>query len=582
MNNKLNYFTSIKFLSKYIKKYKKNFILFYVGELFNALLKVYIPITFAIMIDEIVYYKNISVFLNVSLIFIVMLLFSCALYYFSENQHCYLSILYAFDIKKDVFDNLQMADAEYMSNANTGDIINTVQSYTKECMHFVIRNIFHMINNILILIFLVVYIFLLGWQIGLLMMIIVPLSVFVSVKFGKKTKKYANEQRQNYAEYSGWLYEMLSGLRDIRMLGAQDTAKNLFVNHQKKIIKVNVKTGLLSMTAQNIITVINLFIQLSIFGVVAFMAYQNNMTVGSLTLILAYFANMTKYVGFLSGMYLEAQNRISYIQRIYDFINVPNEKNWYGKDKLNVTNGKISFKNVDFAYKNSNPVLSDFSLDINADEKIALVGKSGSGKTSFAYMLIGFFRPQKGFIEIDGQRLNDCTLASIRENIGIVQQDTLLFDGTIKENLILGKRQATDDEIIKACKRAGIFDFIDSFPQKTNTLIGKDGIGLSGGQKQRLTIARIYLKNPKIIIFDEATSSLDSETEENIHKAWEDVLVGRTSIVIAHRQSSVMLCKKAAILENGRIIEIGLPEEMIHTSEAFKTLFAIKEANHHD
>lgn len=582
MNKKLNYFTAIKFLSKYISKHKKNFILFYVGWLFNALLKIYIPITFAIMIDEIVYYKNVSVFLNVSLIFIVMLIFSCALYYFSENQHCYLSILYAFDIKKDIFDNLQISDAEHMSNTNTGDIINTIQSYAGECMHFVIQNIIHMINNSFLLILFVVYVFLLGWQIGLLMMVIVPLSVFVSIKFGKKTKKYANKQRQNYADYSGWLYEMLSGLRDIRMLGAQETANNSFMKHQEKIIKGNVEIGLLSMTTQNMITVINLLIQLSIFGIVAYMAYNNNMTVGTLTLILAYFSNMTQYVKDSSEMYLQAQNRISYIQRIHDFIHAPTEKNWKGTKELVVTEGKISFRNINFSYKNGKLILSDLSLDVSSDEKIALVGKSGSGKTTLAYMLIGFYKPQNGYIEIDGQRLDDCNLVSIRKNIGIVQQDTLLFDGTIKENLLLGKRQAMDNEIVNACERAGILEYVNSLPEGINTVIGKDGVGLSGGQKQRLAIARIYLKNPKVIIFDEATSSLDNETEENIHKAWEDVLIDRTAIVIAHRQSSVMLCKKAAILENGEIIEVGSPTKMLHTSDKFRLLFAVKEANLHD
>jgi len=581
MNKKLNYFTAIKFLSKYIGKHKKNFILFYIGWLFNALLKVYIPIMFAIMIDEIVYFRNVDTFLSVSLIFIIMLLFSCALYYFSDTQHCYLSILYAFDIRKDTFDNLQVADAEYMSNANTGDVINTVHKYAEECMHFVIRNVIHMFNNSFLLILFIVYVFLLGWQIGLLMMIIVPLSVFVSIKFGKKTKEYASEQRKNYAEYGGWLYEILSGIRDIRMLGAQETANHSFVKHQKKIINVNVKTGFLSMTAQNLITVINLLIQLSIFGVVAYMAYQNNMTVGTLTLILAYFASMTQYVGFLSGMYLEAQNRISYIQWIYDFMNIPTEKKWSGKNALAVTEGKITFNNIDFSYKGGNPVLSEFSLKINANEKIALVGKSGSGKTTLAYMLLGFYKPQNGFIEIDGQRLDECTLASIRENIGVVQQETLLFDGSIKENLLLGKRQATNAEVIAACEKAGIIDYINSLPEGIDTIIGMEGVGLSGGQKQRLAIARIYLRDPKIIIFDEATSSLDAETELNIHKAWEDVLVSRTSIIIAHRQNSIMLCQKAAILENGHIIEVGSPEVMLNASEAFKTLFAVKEADQH-
>ncbi len=575
MNKKLNYFSAIGFLSKYISKHKKNFVLFYIGWLLSALLKIYIPITFAIMIDEIVYYKNVDAFFNISLVFLVMLLFSCALYYFSETQHCYLSIMYAFDIKKDTFEALQSADAQYMSDANSGDIINIIQTYANECMHFVIRNIIHTVNNSVLLILYVVYVFILGWRIGLLMMIIVPLSVFVSIKFGKKIRGYSEEQRENYGEYSGWLYEILSGLRDIRMLGAEETATKEFAKHQRKLFDISIKSGVSTLTAQNIITTVNLLVQLSIFGVAAYMAHQNNITIGVITLILAYFSGMTQYVGFLSGVYLEAQNRISYIQRIYDFINVPTEKLWAGKNKLGVTDGHIKFSNIAFAYNKKENVLHNFSLEIRSGEKIAVVGKSGSGKSTLAHMLIGFYRPQNGFIEIDGQRLDDCSLASIRSNIGIIQQDSLLFDGTIKENLTLVKRNASDAEILSVCEKAGILEYIKGLPDGINTVIGKNGIGLSGGQKQRLAIARIYLKNPKIIIFDEATSSLDSETEEQIYEAWNKVLAGRTSIVIAHRQSSVMLCDKVAIIDNGRLVETGSPAELLQESSAFRTLFAV-------
>jgi ABC-type multidrug transport system fused ATPase/permease subunit len=576
MDKKLNYFTAIKFLSKYIKRHKKTYFLFYIGWLFTTLLQLYIPITFAVMIDEIVYYKNTASFLSVSILFAIMLLFLCVLYYFSDTHYSYLRVLYNFDIRKDVFDSIQNADAQYMTDVKTGDIIATIQSYIEECMPFVIQNIIHLINNTTMLILYVIYVFLLGWQIGLLMLIIVPLSVVVSYVFGKKVKTYSTEQRKNYGEYSGWLFEILSGLRDIRMLGAERTADKSFIKHQKKMINVNIKSGLLTMTAQNIISVVNLLVQLAIFGVAAYMAYENNITIGLLVLILAYFVNITRVVGTLSRMNLEAQDRISYIQRVHDIVNAPTEKDWKGKNELVVTEGRIKFNNIDFAYNKSNDVLKDFSLEIKSDEKLALVGKSGSGKTTLAYMLIGFYRPQNGWIEIDGQRLDECSLASIRNNIGIIQQDSLIFDGSIKDNLLLGRRTASDDEIITACERAGIYEYIQELTDGINTIIGKNGIGLSGGQKQRLAIARIYLKNPKIIIFDEATSSLDSETEEKIHEAWERVLIGRTSIVIAHRQSSVMLCREVAILENGKLAETGLPADMIQNSDTFKMLFAIK------
>jgi len=576
VDKKLNYFTAVKFLSRYIKKHRKTYILFYIGWLFTTLLQLYIPITFAVMIDEIVYYKNTASFLSVSILFAVMLLFLCVLYYFSDTHYSYLRVLFNFDIRKDVFDSIQNADAQYMSDVKTGEIIATIDSYIEECMPFVIQNIIHLINNTTMLMLYIIYVFLLGWQIGLLMLVIVPLSVVVSYVFGKKVKAYSTEQRENYGEYSGWLFEMLSGLRDIRMLGAERTADKSFIKRQKKMVNVNIKSGLLTMTAQNIITVVNLSVQLAIFGVAAYMAYENNITIGLLVLILAYFANITRVVGSLSRMNLEAQDRISYIQRVRDIVNAPTEKDWKCKNGLVVTEGRIKFNKIGFAYNKSNDVLKDFTLEIKGEEKFALVGKSGSGKTTLAYMLVGFYRPQNGWIEIDGQRLDGCSLASIRDNIGIIQQDSLIFDGSVKENLMLGKRTATNDEIITACERAGIYEYIRELTDGIDTVVGKNGIGLSGGQKQRLAIARIYLKNPKIIIFDEATSSLDSETEEKIHEAWENVLIGRTSIIIAHRQSSVMLCREVAILENGGLVETGSPAEMMQNNDAFKTLFAVK------
>lgn len=574
---KLNYFTAIKFLSKYISKHKKNFIMFYFGWLFDTVLTVVMPILFGIMVDEIVYYQNVDSFIKIALFFVTLAVFSCVLYFLIYAQHHYLMSMYTFDIKRDVFDHLQKADAEYMSNASTGDIISTLQCYSTECMHFVIRNIIHLFNRCLSIIAIAVYLFVINWKIGLVALLVTPISVFVNSRFGKKIRKYGDKQREYYKGYVSWVFEIFTALRDIRMLGAQKKTDAIFEDNHKKMFDVNIKSDISSMTANNIIVFTKLTVQLIIFALAGYMAVSGNVTIGLLTVIVAFYGDLSSGFASVSKSWLDAQNRVSYIQCIHDFMNSPTEDCWFGQNELTVTEGKIIFHNVDFSYRKSNAVLQGFTLDISPGVRFALVGKSGCGKTTLAYMLIGFYRPQNGYIEIDGQKLSDCSLKSIRQNIGLIQQDVLVFDGTIKENILLGNHNATNDQIKDVCVQAGLWDFIETLPDGLNTVIGTKGMGLSGGQKQRVAIARIYLKNPKIIIFDEATSSLDGETEESIHATWEDVLKGRTAIVIAHRQSSVMLCEKAAIIESGKVVSIGKPKVMEKKDETFKTLFAVKE-----
>ena len=250
------------------------------------------------------------------------------------------------------------------------------------------------------------------------------------------------------------------------------------------------------------------------------------------------------------------------------------EKNREGKDVLDVKKGKIEVENLDFSY-DKNLVLNNFNCCINAGERMAIVGKSGCGKSTLANLLLGYYLPQNGSIKIDGKNLIECSLESIRNEIGVVQQNVFLLDGTIRENLLLGQDYMDDDKILQGCKQAGLSNLIDKLPKGIDTVIGSNGILLSGGEKQRLAIARIYLRNPKIIVFDEATSALDAETEKLIHREWENVLVGRTSVIIAHRLSSVLHCDRVLLIENGKVAVMGTVDEML-TQDKFLKLFAIK------
>ena len=553
--------------------------MFYFGWFLDMILSVSMPILFGIMVNEIVYYQNTPVFVKISAVFVIMSVFSCVLYFLIYAQHHYLTSMYVFDIKMDVFSHLQKCDAQYLSNTSSGDMVTTIQNYSMECMNFIVRNVIHTSNHILTICAVTTYLFIINWKIGILILFLAPVSVWVNAKFGKKIRSYGDKQRTYYGTYISWIYEILSGLSNIRMLGAEYKIKKDFVKKNKGLFEINIKSGLLSITAGNIIAFTSLIMQLIIFIFIGYESVNLNITVGEFIVIMTFYGILTEKVKILSESYLNAQNRISSIQRIYDFMNSPTEDAWEGKNELIINKGAITFQNVDFSYETDNTVLEDFSLKIEAGERCAIVGKSGSGKTTLAYMIIGFYKPLSGYIEIDGQKLFECSLKSIRNNIGIIQQDVLLFDGTIKENIILGNKRASDDDIIYACQRAEIWEFINSFSDGLDTIVGKDGVGLSGGQKQRIAIARIYLKDPKIIIFDEATSSLDKETEEQIHESWKNVLEGRTSIVIAHRQSSVMLCDKVAVIDNGKICGIGPPADMLENSLNFKTLFNIAENN---
>lgn len=575
MSRKLNYFSAIKFLSKYIKNFTKHFVMFYFGWLVDSVLTMVMPILFGIMIDEIVYYQNIGLFIKIALVFLVCILFSGALYFLLYAQHGYLMNMFVFSIRKELFEHLQECDAGYMANATTGEIIAVVQDYPEQCMHFIIRNIIHTVNGILLLVLYTVYLIIIDWRIGLIAFVTSVVSVFLSTRFKGKIRSLGDEERNYYGKHVSWLYEVFNAMRDIRILGAEQKVEETFETNQNQLFKVGIKNNIITLSAENVQSFFNLVVQLIIYGIAAYLAFQGNLTLGTLTVILSFYSKLSSQISIVSSRYLDAQNRVSYIQKIYDFLQVPMEQG--GPNDLYITNGEITYNNVTFGYEDKDSVLKNITLKINPGERVALVGKSGCGKTTLVHLLVGFYQTKNGEICVDGQNLAECNLKSIRQSIGLIQQDVLVFDGTIRQNLLMGNLHATEKQLLEACEAAGLSEFVVTLPKGIDTIIGKDGIGLSGGQKQRIAIARIYLKNPKIVIFDEATSALDKETEEAIHHTWKTVLKDKTSIVIAHRESSVMLCERAIILENGMIVESGNPVEMRTNSETYRTLFAIKE-----
>ncbi|WBW99693.1 ABC transporter ATP-binding protein [Oceanirhabdus sp. W0125-5] len=532
------------------------------------------------MIDGIVYYENIDMFLQVSLVYVVMSIFSCILYFFIYTQHQYLMNRYTFDIRLDIFKKIQSMKSSYMSSAKTGDLISLLISDTAECMHFVIRNVIHLVNNTLMGVFYIIYIYIVSIPAGIVVTLFLPFAAYSTFKFNNKIRRHTDKQRELYGGYVSWLFEILKGLTDIRLLCAQKIIRKDFTNHLRNLFSVNIKTSVTNLSCEKIIEFINLLIQLSIYGVCAYLAYNNKITIGSIMVLLSFVFTLKDrtILGIVRNL-MDAQSRLTRISRINNFLCEDDETSWQRNQRLVVTNGTIQFKNIEFSYDKKNTILKDFNAIIPSCSSVALVGESGCGKSTLISLLIALYEADRGTMLIDNQNINDCSLKSIRDNIGVVQQDILTFDATIRENLLLGNFKATDDELWNACRKAGIHEYIENLPEKLDTLIGKKGLGLSGGQRQRLAIARIYLKDPAIIVFDEATSALDKDTEKIIHKAWKELLKGRTSILIAHRLNSVMLCDNVILLENGKVKISGNPKDLIEKNNSFRKLFSIKEVS---
>lgn len=575
MKDKLNYLSTIKFLSRYIKKYKKNFIIFYLGWTIDMLISIITPIILGLLIDEIVYYQNLSTFFRISIILAGVLLFSCVLYFFIYAQHQYLMNIFTYDIRKDIFRHMQKCDANVLSSIAIGDMISILQTYSAECMFFVIRNIIHFVNGILKLIIIAVHLLSTNLLVGMLIIVTAPLSVYVSTLLGKNIRKYSESERMYYNNYIGWLHEILSSLREIILLRSNQKVTNDYHNKYDNLITIKMRTGFASLTVQNIVDAINLCIRLALYAMAGVLAISRSMTIGTLLSIISLLAIFIDQISWTSSSYLDAQKRIPFIQHIYDFLNSKTEDSWNGNNDLVILKGNIVISNIDYSYPEGTKVLSDLNLNIRAGTSTAIVGKSGSGKSTLAYMLIGFYKSQAGKILIDGKNINDCNLRSIRKEIGIVAQDILVFDASIKENILLGNRNATIQELETACQVTGINDIIDTLPDGIDTIIGSQGVQLSGGQKQRIALARIYLKQPSIVIFDEATSALDEESEDSIFELWNSMFENKTKIFISHKLNTVLRCDDIAVLHNGKICEQGSPQEMLQYGEIFKEIFNI-------
>ena len=412
------------------------------------------------------------------------------------------------------------------------------------------------------------------WQLSLLAMIMIPVAAISSKNIGKKMGKKVHVSLEASDKFMKFLSEIIKGSWLIKIYQKEeDELKkiSMIIDERFKAIRKVEQTRLGAGPIMEIISAIAIAIVVFFAG---YRSMQGAITLGEFVSFLAALMLAYQPVRALAGINVGIQEGITAAKRIYEIIDQKNEiYNDENAPSLKLKNATLEFKNISFTYPDGTHALKNLSAKIEGGKKVGLVGISGSGKTTFLNLIPRFFNLEHGTILIDDQNINTINLNSLRKEISIVSQDVILFDDTIRSNILYGNASASDDEIINACKFAAAQDFIEKLPNKYETIIGENGIKLSGGQKQRLSIARAILKDSPIILLDEATSSLDSESEAVIQKAIENLTKNKTTIIIAHRLSTIMNCDKILVFDNGQIVDEGSHEFLIKNSSIYKNLY---------
>ena len=412
------------------------------------------------------------------------------------------------------------------------------------------------------------------WQLSLLAIIMIPIAAFSSKNLGKKMGKKVHISLEASDKFMKFLSEMIKGSWLIKIYQKEEEELkkiSMIIDERFKAIRKVEQTRLGAGPIMEVISALAIAIVVFFAG---YRSMQGAITLGEFVSFLAALMLAYQPVRALAGINIGIQEGVSAAKRIYEIIDQKNEiYHDENAPSLELKNASIEFKNISFTYPDGTHALKNLSAKIEGGTKVGLVGVSGSGKTTFLNLIPRFFHLKNGSIFIDNQNINDINLNSLRKEISLVSQDVILFDDTIRANILYGNAFASNEEIINACKFAAAQDFVEKLPNKYETIIGENGIKLSGGQKQRLSIARAILKNSSIILLDEATSSLDSESESVIQKAIENLTKNKTTIIIAHRLSTVMNCDKILVFENGQIIEEGKHEFLVNNSSTYKKLY---------
>lgn len=564
---------TIKRAIKYIGKYKGLVVLSIVLSLISVLLSLYVPVLIGNAIDFVVGQDNVALekvlsYVGFAILVAVFVAILQWIYGIINNRVTYNV---AKDVRESAFNKIQKLPLKYLDTHPTGETVSKIIADTDEFTDGLLMGFTQFFTGVVTILATLVFMLLLNWKVTLAVVVLTPLSLIIASFIAKRTYGMFTKQSETRGEQTAYIDEMVGGLKVVQAFSYQDDAVGKFSEINDRLEKHSLKAIFFS----SLTNPTTRFVNSVVYAFVAFLGailVPGSLSVGGLTIFLSYANQYTKPFNEISGVVSEMQNALACAQRVFDLIEEPEQKA-DSTDKLTDTRGDILISDVSFSYVPEKPLIQNLSLDIKKGMRVAIVGPTGCGKTTLINLLMRFYDVNAGDISIDGKSIYSITRNSLRENIGMVLQETWLCAGTIEENIKFGKDDATEEEVVVAAKAAHAHSFIKRLPQGYKTVIGEDGGSLSQGQKQLLCIARIMLKSPPMLILDEATSSIDTNTEQHIQDAFAKLMNGRTSFIVAHRLSTIQTADLILVMKDGNIIEKGSHNELISAGGFYKELY---------
>lgn len=571
-------------IGKYLQPYWKQLLLVVLAILISSVFSLLPAILTGRIIDEGLIGRNLDTLVSLIALSLGVTLSANLIGVLESYLNTWIAQHITFDMRNSMYRHLQAMSHQFFTSNNQGDIITRMTSDISGVQEITANTLTGIFSNVVTLIVALVAMLSKSWILAIIGMILVPLFILPTKKVGKARWTLTREAQACNDEINGILNETLSvsGQMLVKLYNKENQEYKRYESANKRMIRLNIRERMAGRWFRVALSTFSSIGPMLIFliGGILMMNYDSNLTVGDITVLVALLGKMYFPVNSLMNIQVDWIRSMALFTRIFDYFDMPVDiKNAPDAITPDHAAGNISFSNVSFAYEPSRTILKDISFSLESGKSVAIVGPSGAGKSTIINLIPRLYDVTEGHISFDGIDLRKLNLDFLRRNVGIVTQDTYLFNGTIRENLLYARPEATEDEIVSACKKANIHDFIISQPEGYGAYVGNRGLKLSGGEKQRISIARVLLKDPAVLIFDEATSSLDSISENLIQDAIEPLIASRTSIIIAHRLSTVLSADEILVVKDGQIVERGVHHDLVKKGGVYALLYETQFLN---